>query len=265
MINKIKKHHQDAIDNLTNEYKDDPQFPALIIGGSVAKGVARDDSDIDFMIIATDDVFEERQARNDLFINRTDLCDYPGGFVDGKIINRAYLQDVAAIGNEPSRAAFDGAFTAYSRDEQLVDIIQQIQQYPEKGRDERMRSFYSMAFIQNWLMGEANRHQNIYTMTRAASQLALHAGRLILTYNRVLFPYHKWFLEYISRCEEKPTDFLNNIDTLLRKPNLLHANRLFQSVRDFRDWGVTDLEAYSWFMREVEWSWMDGRTPLEDL
>lgn len=43
-----------------------------------------------------------------------------------------------------------------------------------------------------------------------------------------------------------------------------HARSLFERVRDFRDWGVSDLEAYTWFMTDVEWSWMSGTTPMED-
>ena len=53
-------------------YRDDPEFRALIIGGSVAKGCARVDSDVDFLIVATDEVFERRLAARDLFINRRD-------------------------------------------------------------------------------------------------------------------------------------------------------------------------------------------------
>jgi predicted nucleotidyltransferase len=49
----IRDHHQRAIDRLTEAYQDDPDFPAVIIGGSVAKGFARADSDVDFLIVAT--------------------------------------------------------------------------------------------------------------------------------------------------------------------------------------------------------------------
>ena len=56
MQREIKAHHRDAIDKLVKAYQDDDGFLAIIIGGSVAKGCARDDSDIDFMIIATEEV-----------------------------------------------------------------------------------------------------------------------------------------------------------------------------------------------------------------
>ena len=106
----IRDHHKRAIDRLADAYRDDQDFLGLIIGGSVAKGYAREDSDVDFLIIATDEVFERRLAARDLFINRTDLCDYDGGFVDGKIVNLAFLDDLAENGNEPSRAAFGNTY-----------------------------------------------------------------------------------------------------------------------------------------------------------
>jgi predicted nucleotidyltransferase len=260
----IRDHHQRAINRLADAYRDDPHFRALVIGGSIAKGYARDDSDVDFLIIATDEEFEQRRAGRDLFINRTDLCDYDGGFVDGKIVNLAFLEDVAERGNEPSRAAFEGAFAAYSHIDGLDALLQRIPVYPEAGHDERIKAFYSMAFIQHWLMHEAERHDNRYTMTRAASQLALFAGRLILAHNRRLFPYHKWFPKTLDSVPDKPDSLMTCFDNLLNDPCGDSATELFQLVRDFQDWGVSDLDAYTWFMTDVEWSWMSGSTPIED-
>ncbi len=260
----IRDHHQRAIDRLADTYHDNPEFLGLIIGGSVAKGYARDDSDVDFMIIATDDAFERRLAARDLFINRTDLCDYEGGFVDGKIVNLAFLERVAENGNEPSRAAFLGAFAPYSHIDDLDKLLKRIPVYPDAGHDERIKAFYSMAFIQHWLFNEAERHGNRYTMTRAASQLALFAGRLILAYNRRLFPYHKWLPRTLAGAPEKPDGFIDCFDALLEKPSATTSTALFECVRDFKDWGVSDLDAYTWFMTDVEWAWMSDSAPMED-
>ncbi len=260
----IRDHHQRAIDRLADAYRDDPEFLGIIIGGSVAKGFAREDSDVDFLIVATDESFERRLAERDLFINRTDLCDYEGGFVDGKIINRAYLEDLADRGNEPSRAAFNGAFVTWSRIPDLDGLLQRIPVYPEAGHEERIRAFYSMAFIQHWLFHEAARHGNRYTLTRAASQLALFSGRLILAHNRTLFPYHKWLPRTLEATPGKPDGFMDLFNALLESPGAENATALFERVRDFQDWGVSDLEAYTWFMTDVEWAWMTGKTPMED-
>ena len=260
----IRAHHQRAIDRLTDAYRDDPEFRGLIIGGSVAKGFARDDSDVDFMIIATDESFERRLAAHDLFINRTDLCDYEGGFVDGKIVNLGYLEDVAVRGNEPSRAAFQGAYVAYSHIPDLDSLLRRIHVYPDAGHEKRIKAFYSMAFIQHWLFHEADRHANRYTRTRAASQLALFAGRLILAHNRVLFPYHKWLPRTLESVPDKPDDFMELFNAMHEQPCADSATALFERVREFRDWGVSDLEAYTWFMTDVEWAWMSDKTPMED-
>jgi hypothetical protein len=260
----IRDHHQHAIDRLADAYRDDPRFLALIIGGSVAKGYARDDSDVDFLIVATDAEFERRLAARDLFINRRDLCDYDGGFVDGKIVDLDFLADVADKGNEPSRAAFQGAFAAFSHVPDLDALLKRIPVYPAAGHDERIKAFYSMAFIQHWFTHEAERHGNRYTLNRAASQLALFAGRLILAHNRRLFPYHKWLPTALEAAPDKPDDLMACFNRLLDAPCGDHATALFEQVRAFRDWGVSDLEAYTWFMTDVEWSWMSGKTPIED-
>ena len=261
----IASHHQRAIDRLVKAYEDDGRFVALIIGGSVAKGYARPDSDVDFMIVATDAEYAGRDAADDLFINRRDLCDYDGGFVDGKVIDLAYLRDVAAFGNEPSRAAFQGAFTAFCHLREVKDLLPAIPVYPEQDRNRRIKAFYSMAFIQNWLLGEATRHNNPYTIARAASQLALYAGRLILAHNRVLYPYHKWLIRALEDAPDKPDGFIASLAALNTAPSAETAGQLFDCIRLFQEWGVQDIEAYTWFMREVEWSWRDGPPSLEDL
>ena len=262
---RIADQHRRAIDRLVETYRDDDRFVAVIIGGSVAKGYARPDSDVDFMIVATDREYARRDAENDLFINRRDLCDYDGGFVDGKVVDLPYLREVAGFGNEPSRAAFQGAFTAFCHEPEVEDLLPTIPVYPKEGHERRIKAFYSMAFIQNWLMGEATRHDNPYTIQRAASQLALYAGRLILAHNRVLYPYHKWLTRALEDAPVKPDGFMKSLADLTTAPSAESAEQLFNSVRAFRDWGVQDIEAYTWFMREMEWGWRGGAPSLEDL
>ncbi|MEM8679835.1 MAG: nucleotidyltransferase domain-containing protein [Planctomycetota bacterium] len=260
----ILDHHQRAIDRLVDAYHNDPDYEALIIGGSVAKDFARPDSDVDFLIVAKQAIFRQRLANGDLFINRRDLCDYEGGYVDGKIIDLNYLQQLVDKGNEPSRAAFEGAFAAFSHLDGLDEVLARIPVYPEEGHDQRVRAFYSMAFIQHWLIHEAERHGNQYTVLRAASQLALFAGRLILAHNRRLFPYHKWLPKTLEAVPDKPPGFVASFQALVNEPNGKRANELFDGVRSYRDWGVSDLEAYTWFMTDIEWGWMSGNAPMED-
>ncbi len=57
MVSGIKDHHRRAIENLVKAYEEDERFLAIIIGGSVAKNCSRDDSDVDFMIVAREEEF----------------------------------------------------------------------------------------------------------------------------------------------------------------------------------------------------------------
>ena len=72
------------------------------------------------------------------------------------------------------------------------------------------------------------------------------------------------FSGMLEEAPEKPEDFMTCFNQLLEQPTAEHANALFERVRDFRDWGVSDLDAYTWFMTDVEWAWMRDETPLED-
>ena len=80
----------------------------------------------------------------------------------------------------------------------------------------------------------------------------------------MLFPYHKWLPRALESAPEKPPGMMSSFNKLLEDQRADSASALFEGIRDFNDWGVTDLDAYTWFMTDVEWSWMSGRTPIED-
>ena len=60
----MRSHHQDAIEKFAQYVKENPKFIALIIGGSIAKGLELEDSDVDGIIIATDEEYQKRKRRN---------------------------------------------------------------------------------------------------------------------------------------------------------------------------------------------------------
>src|SRR5690349_6257029 len=54
------EHHQRAIDRLVARYAGYSAFPALIIGGSIAKDDATSASDVDVMFVASDEEYRRR-------------------------------------------------------------------------------------------------------------------------------------------------------------------------------------------------------------
>ena len=136
-------HHQRTVERLIDRFQVDPNFLALLIGGSLVKGYGNEGSDVDFMLIATDEEFARRSADRALTYYATDLCDYPGGYVDGKIVNVAFLEEVADRGSEPARSAFENVIVAYSQLPQLDDLLERITAYPETTHTAKLQSFYA--------------------------------------------------------------------------------------------------------------------------
>lgn len=139
----MREHHERVVQRLTQHFQNDPRFPTLIIGGSVAKGWAREDSDVDILLVASEEEFARRMSTMDLGYHEREVPEYPGGFVDGKIIDLAFLHDVADHGSEPARAAFLRAIVAYSRIPDLDALVASIRAYPEQEREAKMRAFVS--------------------------------------------------------------------------------------------------------------------------
>ena len=257
-------HHQQTIDRLTDHFRADPTCLALIIGGSVAKGLARPDSDIDFVLVATDEDYARRAQEHAFQYFSLDFSDYEGGYVDGKVIDLAFMRDVADRGSEPARFAFKDAIITYSRVPELPELLAQMTQYPEAKRARKMQSFYAQLQALKWFIGEAEKRRDPYLMTHVVADMVLFGGRLILAYNRVLYPYHKWFMTELTRAPEKPENLMALIEQLLANPCQANADSFCDAVFDFTDWDEPPEGWPSRFMVDVEWTWRTGFTPIAD-
>ncbi len=257
-------HHQRAVDRLIDRFKNDSHFLALLIGGSLVKGFGNESSDVDFVLIATDEEYVRRQATRALTYYTTDLCDYPGGYVDGKIVNVAFLEEVADRGSEPARSAFEQVIVAYSQLPQLDDLLQRITAYPEAHHAEKIRSFYAQMLAMQWYVGEAEKRDNKYLMMHVVSELVLFGGRLMLAHNRVLYPYHKWFLRTLQDAPQKPDHLMALIDQLLREPSKVNADRFCEAILNFTAWETPPEGWPARFMEDTEWAWRRGRAAVGD-
>jgi hypothetical protein len=220
-------------------------------------------SDVDIMLVVTEEEYARRVASDDLGYYNSEVCEYPGGYVDGKIINEAFLHDVAQRGSEPARAAFINVYMAFSHLAYLDALLKQIPVYQEQEREPKMHSFYCQIQAQRWFISEASKRQSIYLMAHASSEMVFYAARLLLAYNRILYPYHKWLMRAVQDAPEKPADFLTLAEVLLREGTVAHAEALWNCIKTFRDWQISD----SWgvrFMHDSEWTWRRGQTPLAD-
>jgi hypothetical protein len=260
----MRDHHRRAIERLTAELEADPRFLAVLLGGSIARGTELPDSDVDLILVASEDEYARRLPERDFSYLNKEVCEYPGGYAEAKVMSLSFLEEIADHGSEPARAAFVGARILASRVPELEQLLDRVTAYPEAERIAKIESFYAQLLIHYWYLSEAQRRDDRYLLLRSAAEFALFAGRLILAHNRILFPYHKWFMHELHRAPEKPADLIDGLSRLLDEPCLDTANPVLASVLNFRDWEKPSREVSAQFMEDSEWNWRDGRAPVAD-
>ncbi|MFW9942522.1 MAG: nucleotidyltransferase domain-containing protein [Candidatus Thorarchaeota archaeon] len=260
----MMQHHKESIDKLVESIQQDERFLALIIGGSVAKGMEREDSDIDVILVATNEEFKKRKKSNMFLYYTKDFCDYPGGYIDGKVVDLQFLRTVAERGSEPARDAFRDAWIAYSEIPELEDIFNKIPVFQKKEKLKKIQKFYAQFECANWIIQEAEKRNDDYLLTRGITDLILFGGRLILEHNEILYPFHKLFMQTLEKAPDKPENLIFLINTLLNDRNSKNAQALYNTIKGFRKWEISEFWAIR-FMLDTEWAWINGKPYVGDL
>jgi predicted nucleotidyltransferase len=250
--NPMYDHHRDSIRNITEKLRADENIQALIIAGSIAHGFAGEDSDVDIMIVVSQQEYEERCRTNRALYYERESCTYEKGYIDGKYISTDYIREVIRYGGEPARFAFTNCWTAFSRIEGLDDLIREAARYPSRYREVRMRRFYAHMNEWYWFYNEGLSKNNPYLVNTALCNTVLYGGRAILAYNELLFPYHKWFLKVLEKAREKPSNVMELIDRIFGKRLPEDTAEFVSAVRNFTDWGVSETEWPSYLMLDVD-------------
>lgn len=258
-------HHEETLRKVTGRFKDREGVLALLLGGSVAHGFERADSDLDIMIVVSEEEYAERRERGELvYFDREDAT-YDSGYVDGKYITKSFLERVAATGSEPARFAFKDSRIIFSSLDGLSPLLDSIARYPLESKRERIRRFYAQLEAWKWYCGEALKHDNAYLLGRAVSNLVLFGGRMILAHNETLYPYHKWFLTVLDGVAVKPAGLRTQIDALIDSPSPESIEAFHRSILEFTDWKTDGIVWPNLFMLDSELTWMEDKVPVADL
>jgi hypothetical protein len=260
----MRPHHEMAIQRLKKTYESDPRCLALIIVGSVAAGGESESSDVDHLVVVTDEEFARRQASESIHYSTPEFCDYPGGYVEGKFVDRRFVEEAAVRGSEPARAQFIGAKVVFSRIPGLDALVARIAQYPEQEREKKIRSFYAQMKVLRDYLEYGEQKGDRFIVLRAAAGIVLFGGRLILAHNRILYPYHKWFMRELKKAPEKPRDFLPLLDAFLQQPTIGACDAFCGSIADFMGLQKHEPGFISRFVMDTEWNWRHGAGAVED-
>lgn len=259
------KHHQLAIETITNKLKVRDDVFGIIIGGSIAHGYASEDSDIDIMIVLSDEDYQKALKENRAFYYETESCAYEGGYIDGKCTSVDYMKKVAEYGSEPAKFAFQGAFISYSEIDNLEQLIRDASRYPVENKQENMNKFYAQFETWKWYYYEGLRKKNKFLMDYCLSNYILFAGRLILTYNETLYPSYKWFIRVLESVEKKPDQLIQIINQVVEHKDSASVEALYQCIINFHNWYTLDRHWTEQFMMDNQLNWVDGAVPIADI
>jgi len=229
------EHHRKSIENLIDYFKSDTDIISIILGGSVAKGCERADSDIDAIIVVTDTKYAALEKENRIAECISGYCTYENGYFDVKYTTVKYLESLAEKGSEPSRNAFKSSRCVYGDNKKVIELIEKIPVFQKHEKDDKMLSFYS-AFNLNhgyfWSMSK----DNAYLKIRTASDIVLFGLRLILQNNEVLFPCHKALLETVAKLENKPENIVEKAECFISSLTDESKNDFVKSVLEYIDY-----------------------------
>lgn len=258
-------HQQAAVERVIKHFSAQPEVLAVLLAGSIAHGFASEASDVDILIIVSDEVYQKKLEGQQTAFFDIEMAGYPGGYIDGKYLSPKFLDRVAEIGSEPARFAFADAQILFSYMDDLEQRLARVTRYPVENKLNRIQRFCAQLEAWHWYTGEAAKKQDPYLMTTAAGKLMLFGGRILLAHNELLYPYHKWFLAVLEGATEKPEGIVDLMRSLGKEPNQTAADQFYALVKNFRAWEVGDVSWPNWFMDDTELRWMNNSASIEDL
>jgi hypothetical protein len=226
------KHHEESINNLITYFKKDDHVIAVILGGSIAKGCEKIESDVDAMVIVTEEKYKDLKYKNSISECISGYCTYAGGYFDVKYYTKEFLKAVAVRGSEPARNAFMSARCLYSKDNEIGEILKAIPLYQKNEKADKMLSFYSTLNLNSGYFWDQAK-DNIYLRTRVASDVVLFGLRMLLLENEKLFPCHKGLFKAVAELESKPQNIIEKAKLFLQKTDDDTKNDFVNSILSF--------------------------------
>lgn len=258
------QHHEESIAAYVERMRHQPDAVAVITTGSVARGLERPDSDVDLCLVLTEEAFTESWRHNRLSYVEHEGATYEGGYFDIKVASPAFLRQAAERGDDPMRASFLDARVAWTRIDDLDELIATIPVLPDQVWDERMASFIAQARLHGgYFLDQAVKLGNTHLLHHAAVHLVSAGGRALLALNRTLFQGHKYLDPTLARLERMPPGYRAAAQAVLESPDRDVATAYLGLLEDFHDWPLPGDQSLSTFVRDNELAWFSGLNPPE--
>ena len=247
---------------LTEDSKKNALVLGLILIGSLAKNSGNENSDVDIIVVVTDDEFEKRKLTKNYFCGSLfRQADYPA-FIDGKIVNRDYLKKVRTDGNESAKNTFSAVKLLYARDNQIAEILNNHEK-SNYDKSENIRKFYALM--------KSNRFRadddlnNILQLKSSIFSTVFFACRLVLAHNDVRYPCLKNMEREVMKCGRKPENFIRNMRKLLETYSLDELETFYaETEKYFREYAYDDITRKGYVIENEEF-WFFNVRPYSEL
>lgn len=261
----MEQHHKEAIQQFMKRYEHHSNVIAILLGGSLAHGYAKPDSDIDIILVMDNIEYERRKRENQLAFSLWDICNYEGGYIDCKITSIELLYEIAVKGSDATRYAFKDAQVLTAKNNEIYSLLNEICRFPQEKKSERQFRFVCQLLAWKWYMSQAELKNNKYLVYLSAQKIILFASRIILNENEMLFPYHKWLLEEVKRAEKKPDQWEDLLYGFSDHPSLDAAQRLVDTILGYIGVEESKIDWPNQFMTDSEMNWLYHEPPVDDL
>lgn len=261
----MEQHHKEAIDKFMKQYQNDSHVEAILLAGSLAHGYAKPTSDIDIILIVDNEEYEQRKRDNNLAFCLLDICTYQGGYIDCKITSIDALKTIAMKGSDAARFAFKDAQILTSKSNDIGSVLKEVCNFPKEKKDERKYRFVCQLLAWKWYMSQAEEKNSRYLVYLSAQKIILFASRIILNFNEMLYPYHKWLLKETERAEKKPEGFMAVLNGFTDNPTFETAQQLVDMLLGYLGLIEKEIDWPNQFMIDSEMNWLYHEAPIDDL
>jgi hypothetical protein len=258
------QHHEDTLAAFVAQQSAREDTVAVVCSGSVARGDARPDSDVDVSLVLTEEAY--RRATDEGLTSYVDsaVATYDGGYVDVKVASVGYLRRAAEAADDPSRASFVGARVAWSREAAVAELVAAIPELPDDVWRDRCASFIShVRLYVRYFLDQGDALGNTYLRHWAAVHAVSAGGRALLALNRTLFQGPKYLEDAVPTLARVPEGYRELSTALLREPIAAHGRAYLAALEELHDWGLDWTQTLSTYVRDNELPWLTGRIPPE--
>lgn len=257
------QHHDETITGYVASVTDRPEVLGVVVVGSVARGVPREDSDVDVYLVVTDEAYAEARARGRIAAVSQDGVTYPGGYVDIKLASPTYLITAAERGDDPTRASFIGAQVSLDKIGVIPSWIQQIITLPEETWTRRIAAYRAQTRLYGgYFLKQADQLDDQFLLHHSAVHLALAAGRLALAKHHRFFSGQKYLTAAIEELDV-PEAFRTTWRHVVQAPSAAMGQHLLDAIVGWLG-PPEDFDAQlSRFISDNELAWLRGTIPPE--